>query len=71
MSRTCSKLGTRLIFTKTYSPEAKGKIERFNRVIDSFLGEAALEKPQTLERLNELFQSWLTVLSGKTPFCAW
>jgi putative transposase len=60
MSRTCSKLGTRLIFAKPYSPESKGKIERFNRVIDSFLGEVTLEKPQTLDRLNELFQSWLT-----------
>ncbi|WP_045518851.1 DDE-type integrase/transposase/recombinase [Neobacillus niacini] len=70
MSRTCSKLGTRLIFTKPYSPEAKGKIERFNRVIDSFLGEAALEKPQTLERLNELFQSWLTECYQEKPHSA-
>jgi putative transposase len=40
--------------------ESKGKIERFNRVIDSFLSEAVLEKPNTLDRLNELFQVWLT-----------
>jgi putative transposase len=38
----------------------KYKVERFNRVIDSFLSEAALEKPKTLDRLNELFQVWLT-----------
>jgi transposase InsO family protein len=53
MSRTCSKLGTRLLFTKPYSPEAKGKVERFNRTVDSFLSEVAIDKPQTLERLNE------------------
>ncbi|MBS4054086.1 MAG: hypothetical protein KGZ64_04865 [Thermaerobacter sp.] len=37
-----------------------GKVERFNRVVDSFLSEAALEKPKTLERLNELFWVWLS-----------
>lgn len=56
MTRTCSKLGIRLLFAKPYSPEATGKVERFNRVVDSFLSEAALEKP----RLNELFQIWLS-----------
>lgn len=59
MARTCSKIGTRLIYAKPYSAESKGKVERFNRVIDSFLSEVALEKPQTLDRLNELFQVWL------------
>lgn len=48
-----------MLFAKPYSPEATGKIERFNRVVDAFLSEAALEKPKTLERLNELFQVWL------------
>jgi putative transposase len=48
----------------------KGKIERFNRVIDSFLGEIALEKPKTLDRLNELFQSWLTECYQEKPHSA-
>jgi len=60
MSRTCSKLGTRLIYAKPYAAESKGKVERFNRVVDSFLGEVALEKPNSLDRLNELFQVWLS-----------
>jgi transposase InsO family protein len=60
MIRACAKMGIRLIYAKPYSPEATGKPERFNRVVDSFLAEAALEKPQTLDRLNELFQVWLT-----------
>lgn len=60
MTRACSKLGIRLVFAKPYSPEATGKVERFNRVVDSFLSEATLEKPKTLERLNELFQVWLS-----------
>jgi putative transposase len=60
MVRICSKLGIRLQFAKPYAAESKGKIERFNRVVDSFLSEATLEKPKTLERLNALFQVWLT-----------
>ena len=37
----------------------KGKVERFNRVVDAFLSEAALEKPQSLDKLNSLFSIWL------------
>ena len=59
MIRACGKMGIRLIYAKPYSPEATGKVERFNRVVDSFLSEAALEKPKTLEKLNDLFQVWL------------
>lgn len=59
MTRTCSKLGTRLLFAKPYSPESTGKVERFNRVVNAFLSEAALERPKTLGHLNELFETWL------------
>lgn len=70
MTRACSKLGIRLLFAKPYSPEATGKIERFNRVVDAFLSEAALEKPKTLERLNELFQVWLSECYQNKPHSA-
>ena len=59
MTRACAKMGIRLLFAKPYSPEATGKVERFNRVVDSFLSEAVLEKPQTLDKLNQLFWVWL------------
>jgi putative transposase len=67
MARTCSKIGTRLIYAKPYAAESKGKVERFNRVVDSFLGEAALEKPNSLDRLNELFQVWLSECYQNKP----
>lgn len=70
MSRTCSKIGTRLTYTRPYSAESKGKIERFNRVIDSFISEAVIEKPNTLDRLNELFQVWLTECYQNKPHSA-
>jgi len=60
MNRACAKMGIRLLYARPYSPEATGKVERFNRVVDSFLAEAAIEKPQTLDKLNDLFQVWLS-----------
>ncbi|PWK00444.1 DDE-type integrase/transposase/recombinase, partial [Tumebacillus permanentifrigoris] len=70
MARTCAKLGIRLRFTRPYAAESKGKIERFNRVIDSFLAEVALEKPKTLDQLNSLFQVWLTECYQTKPHSA-
>jgi hypothetical protein len=74
-------MGIRLLYAKPYSPEATGKPERFNRLVDSFLAEISLEKPQTLERLNQLFAVWLeecyqhkphTGLGGNiTPYAAY
>lgn len=70
MTRACSKLGIRLLFAKPYSPEATGKVERLNRVVDAFLSEAALEKPKTLARLNALFQVWLSECYQSKPHSA-
>ncbi len=59
MKRACAKMGVRLLYAKPYSPESTGKIERFNRVVDSFLNEAYLCKPKTLDELNALFHVWV------------
>ena len=67
MIRACSKMGIRLLYAKPYSPEATGKPERFNRLVDSFLAEVSLEKPQTLERLNQLFAVWLEECYQQKP----
>jgi transposase InsO family protein len=72
----CAKLRIRHLNTRAYSPEAKGKIERFNRTVEEFLREVRLEMPKTLEQINELFRVWLSegynhrehsALSGKSP----
>lgn len=70
MTRTCSKLGIRLLFAKPYSPESKGKVERVNGVINSFLSEVELEKPKTLEHLNAWFQVWLSECHQNKPHSA-
>lgn len=59
LKHACDKLGIRLLHAKEYSPESKGKIKRFNRTVDSFLAECALQKPQTLDELNQYFAAWL------------
>lgn len=70
MKRTCSKLGIRLLFAKPYSPESTGKIERWNRVVDGFLAEVALEKPKTLDQLNDRLAVWLSECYQHKPHSA-
>lgn len=76
MRLACAALNIRHLTTAPYSPEAKGKVERFNRTVEEFFEEVALQKPQTLEELNSYFRTWLSeryqhkphsALSGKTP----
>ena len=60
MERLCAKLGIKLLFTKPYSPEAKGKIERFNRTVDAFFAEASLQNLQTLDAYNHYLKIWIS-----------
>jgi transposase InsO family protein len=59
MERACAILGIKLIFTAPYSPESKGKIERFNRTIGSFLEEVSLKQAGSLSEFNGFFNVWL------------
>jgi len=70
MARTCSKLGIRLLYARPYSAASKGKIEKFNQLVDAFLREMVVEKPKTLDRLNELFQVWLSECYQNKPHSA-
>ena len=72
----CAKLNIRHLKARPYNAEAKGKVERFNRTVENFLGELSLQKAQTLSELNHLFGAWLSegynnkphsVLDGRTP----
>jgi len=80
MSRACAMLGIKLLYTKPYSPESHGKIERLNRTVESFLDEVSLKNCKTLEDYNRYFQIWLTEcyhtrphagLNGTTPEVAY
>lgn len=45
----------------------KEKIEAFNRRLDSFLAEIALQKPNSLEELNHYLAVWLKEKYHKDP----
>ena len=59
LQRTCAVLSVRLIHSKPYSPEGRGKQERLNRVIrERFLLEAELAGIPDLDQLNDRFVAW-------------
>lgn len=66
----CARMGTKLIHAKPYSPESKGKIEKFFQFVDSsFTGEANLlinqGKLLTLKQLNNYLGSWLEAYDNR------
>ena len=67
LSKACNVLGIKLLFAKPYHPEGKGKIEAFNRRMDSFLSEVALMDVRTLEELNDLLTLWIEDHYHKSP----
>lgn len=67
LKKACNRLGIRLSFAKPYSPASKGKIEYFNKRIDGFLAEVALDQPKTLEELNKTLDLWINEYYHKNP----
>jgi transposase InsO family protein len=72
----CAQLNIRHLKARPYCAESKGKVERFNRTVESFLSELSLQKAQALSELNNLFSAWLSegynnkphsALDGRTP----
>ncbi|MFQ5606076.1 MAG: DDE-type integrase/transposase/recombinase [bacterium] len=62
LDAACAALGIRKIHCKPYSPEGKGKVERFFRTVrDGFLEEPEITRTQTLPELNKLFWAWLEI----------
>ena len=60
LKKACIRLNIKLLFAKPYHPEGKGKIEAFNRRLDSFLSEVALMNIKSLEELNGYLDLWIT-----------
>lgn len=58
--RTCAVLGIRLIHSRPYRPQGRGKQERvLGTVRAQFLIEAERERIDTLAELNDRFSSWV------------
>jgi putative transposase len=59
LARTCGVIGIRLVHSRPYSPEGRGKQERANRYIrEAFLAEATHQGIESLDALNDLFAAW-------------
>lgn len=55
----CAHLGVEHLAAAPYSPQSKGKIERFNRTLEEFLQELKLEPVDTLKEMNNKWRMWL------------
>src|SRR6266404_5328129 len=66
LARTCGVLGIRLVHSKPYSPQGRGKQERLNRYIrEAFLAEAAHRGIESLDALNDLFAAWAEQVANR------
>lgn len=63
LSAVCATLGIRQIHSTPYTPNTRGKIERFFGTVRSqFLSEVEAAKIATLEELNSSFQAWVEIV---------
>lgn len=59
LERTCAVLGVRLIHSRPYTPQGRGKQERLNRFIrERFLLEAEAQGIPSFMELNDRFLAW-------------
>jgi transposase InsO family protein len=64
----CVRLGIHLIFCRPYSPEGKGKLERWHRTLrDQFLSELDERRINDLDDLNARLWAWLEQVYHQTP----
>lgn len=67
MHAICARLGIHLIHCRPYSPESKGKLERYHRTLRAaFLSELTTHVIE-LEDLNARLWAWLEEIYHKTP----
>jgi putative transposase len=60
LGRCCAILGIRLVHSRPYAPQGRGKQERLNRVIrERFLLEAEQVGIGSLDELNDRFAAWV------------
>jgi len=66
LARTCAVLGIRLVHSKPYAPEGRGKQERLNRFIrEAFLAEACHHGIESLADLDDLFDAWAEQVANR------
>lgn len=64
----CARLEIRLIYCKPYSPEGKGKLERFHRTFrEQFLNELDLNRVANIDELNARLWAWIESVYHTRP----
>jgi transposase InsO family protein len=67
----CAHLEIRLIYCRPYTPEGKGKLERWHRTLrGGFLGELDQDKVRDIHDLNARLWAWLDEFYHKEPHSA-
>lgn len=67
----CARLEIRLIYCRPYTPEGKGKLERWHRTLRSgFLSELDMEKVRDIHDLNARLWAWMEEFYHKVPHSA-
>jgi transposase InsO family protein len=69
-SRTCAKLGIKKLHARPRAASAKGKVEKFNRFLDSFVAEVKLKNPKSVAEVDHHLQIWIQELYQKKPHAA-
>lgn len=59
LTKSCARLGIRMLRAKPRSCESKGKIEKFHQVVDSFIAEIRVAHVHSVEELNEKWKYYL------------
>ena len=60
LERTCAVLGIRLVHSRPYRPQGRGKVERANGFIrERFLLEAEAHGISSFTELNDRFLAWM------------
>jgi len=69
-SRTCAKLGIKKLHARPRSACSKGKVEKFNRFLDSFVAEVKLKNPKSVAEVDHYLQIWIQELYQQKPHAA-
>lgn len=76
LNQVCAKLGVKKLTARPRAASAKGKVEAFNKYLDSFVNEVKLKRPQSASEVQHYLDVWVhelyqnkthSALDGKTP----
>jgi transposase InsO family protein len=71
LQEVCARLEIRLIYCRPYTPEGKGKLERWHRTLRAgFLNELDMGKVRDIHDLNARLWAWLEECYHKVPHSA-